>query len=256
VDDRHGAAGDDHQREGERLRLARPRGRGHPASDLDLALLVPWQARFERLALPELRGDLELVAECPVELAVLDPERGLVHCTEVVAYGSTLYVGDRDGSASVSTRWRVSVSCCVLFLIEVADTSLERDRGVKLALYAAGASPSSGCSISPAIDSGWRRDREDASTPMSRRSAVRRRYEMASPKERRQARLGDPLGSAAVAFSRGPIRGARRRRRMPSLYGGERTTAGRHRSGPWLKGHAPRRPPPRASSPPRARLSE
>jgi hypothetical protein len=95
VDDRHGAAGDDHQRDGERLRLARPGGRGHPASDLDLALLVPTQARFEPLALLALRGDLELVAGCPVELAVPDPERGLVHCKEVVAYGATLYVGDR-----------------------------------------------------------------------------------------------------------------------------------------------------------------
>jgi predicted nucleotidyltransferase len=74
---------------------SRVRGGGHPASDLDLALLVPRQARFEPLALLALRGDLELVAGCPVELAVLDPGRGLVHCKEVVAYGATLYVGDR-----------------------------------------------------------------------------------------------------------------------------------------------------------------
>src|SRR5436190_2240399 len=74
---------------------SRVRGGGHPASDLDLALLVPRQARFEPVVLLELRGDLELVAGCPVELAVLDPERGLVHCKEVVAHGATLYVGDR-----------------------------------------------------------------------------------------------------------------------------------------------------------------
>ena len=74
---------------------SRVRGGAHPASDLDLALLVPRQARFEPVVLLELRGDLELVAGCPVELAVLDPERGLVHCKEVVAHGATLYVGDR-----------------------------------------------------------------------------------------------------------------------------------------------------------------
>src|SRR5439155_5027540 len=63
---------------------SRVRGEGHPASDLHLALLVPRQARLEPVVLLALRGDLELVAGCPVELAVLDPERGLVHWQEVV----------------------------------------------------------------------------------------------------------------------------------------------------------------------------
>src|SRR5437867_4303593 len=74
---------------------SRVRGGSHPASDLDLALLFPRQARFEPLALLDLRADLELIAGCPVELAVLDPARDLVHCKEVVAYGATLYVSDR-----------------------------------------------------------------------------------------------------------------------------------------------------------------
>jgi predicted nucleotidyltransferase len=70
------------------------RGGTHPASDLDLALLLPRQRVISPLELAQLQGDLEAIAAFPVEISILCPNTQVVHCKEVVAHGQPLFILD------------------------------------------------------------------------------------------------------------------------------------------------------------------
>lgn len=79
---------------------SRVKGEARSASDLDLALLLPFGQSMPAAHLVQLCGDLEALAGCPVEISVLDLENALVHCKEVVSSGIRLYVADAQGVAS------------------------------------------------------------------------------------------------------------------------------------------------------------
>ena len=70
------------------------RGGIHPASDLDLALLLPRQREVSSLEIAQLQGDLESTAGCPVEISILSPDTQVVHCKEVVAHGRPVFILD------------------------------------------------------------------------------------------------------------------------------------------------------------------
>jgi len=74
---------------------SRIRGEEHPGSDLDLALLLPRGTDVSPDLLAQLEGDFEALAGFPVELAILCLETQVVHCKEVIARGTPLYVADR-----------------------------------------------------------------------------------------------------------------------------------------------------------------
>jgi uncharacterized protein len=74
---------------------SRVRGIQHPASDLDLALLLPGHEEVSPLVLAQLQGDLEAMAGFPVEISVLSLSTQVVHCKEVVAGGEPVFVADR-----------------------------------------------------------------------------------------------------------------------------------------------------------------
>jgi len=73
---------------------SRVNGPTHPESDLDIALLLPPGESVAIETLAQLEGDLEAIAGCAVEVAVLDRGRSVVHCKEVVSTGVLLFVGD------------------------------------------------------------------------------------------------------------------------------------------------------------------
>jgi uncharacterized protein len=74
---------------------SRIRGGMHPASDLDVALLLPKSAIVSQLQLAQLQGDLESLAGFVVEISILSLENQIVHCKEVVAGGRLVYAADR-----------------------------------------------------------------------------------------------------------------------------------------------------------------
>jgi predicted nucleotidyltransferase len=73
---------------------SRVRGGLHPASDLDLALLLPKHNDASPLMLAQLQGDLESLAGISVEISILSLETQIVHCKEVVAGGRPVFAAD------------------------------------------------------------------------------------------------------------------------------------------------------------------
>jgi len=73
---------------------SRVRGGLHPASDLDLALLLPKHVDVSPLLLGQLQGDLESLAGISVEISILSLETQIVHCKEVVAGGRPVFAAD------------------------------------------------------------------------------------------------------------------------------------------------------------------
>ena len=73
---------------------SRVRQEQHPASDLDLALLLPGGARISPLVLAQLRGDLESAAGIEVDVSILSITTQIVHCKEVVTNGQRIFVSD------------------------------------------------------------------------------------------------------------------------------------------------------------------
>lgn len=74
---------------------SRVTGGQHPASDLDLALLLPRSISVSPLQLAQLQGDLESLAGFVVEISTLSLETEIVHCKEVIAGGRLVFAVDR-----------------------------------------------------------------------------------------------------------------------------------------------------------------
>ena len=73
---------------------SRVKGRTHPESDLDIALLLPPGAAVSMVILAQLEGDLEAIVGCAVEVSVLNREASVIHCKEVISTGVLLYIGN------------------------------------------------------------------------------------------------------------------------------------------------------------------
>lgn len=83
---------------------SRVSGHVHAESDLDLALLVARNTVVPLPMLLQLRGDLEALAGCPVDVTVLDLTGDVVLCKEVVSQGALLYAADRRAVAVFEMR--------------------------------------------------------------------------------------------------------------------------------------------------------
>jgi len=70
-----------------------------PESDLDVALLLPIEHTVSPWRLLQLCGDLEVMTRYPVQVSILDVNRFLVHCKEVVGGGVRVYVADEQAVA-------------------------------------------------------------------------------------------------------------------------------------------------------------
>ncbi len=68
----------------------------HAASDLDLALLLEPASNFSPFEVFQLRGDLETIAGCPVDISILDCNKSVILCKEVVSRGKVIFVNDPD----------------------------------------------------------------------------------------------------------------------------------------------------------------
>jgi predicted nucleotidyltransferase len=68
-------------------------------SDLDVAILLPIEHAVPQWRLLQLCGDLEVMTGYPVQVSILDVNRFLVHCKEVVGGGVRLYVADAHAVA-------------------------------------------------------------------------------------------------------------------------------------------------------------
>ena len=66
----------------------------HAESDLDLALLLDPVSDFSPFGVFQLSGDLETITGCPVDIAILDCNRSVVLCKEVVSNGKLIFVND------------------------------------------------------------------------------------------------------------------------------------------------------------------
>lgn len=83
---------------------SRFRDESHPASDLDLALLLSRNSEVSPLQLAQLQGDLESKVGIPVNISVLSLEIQVVHCKEVVATGKPVFVADRGAVEEFEMR--------------------------------------------------------------------------------------------------------------------------------------------------------
>ena len=66
----------------------------HAESDLDLAILLAPAMNFSAFEIFQLRGDLEAIAGCPVDVTILDYNKSVVLCKEVVATGQPIFVAE------------------------------------------------------------------------------------------------------------------------------------------------------------------
>ena len=71
----------------------------HPESDLDLALLLAPAANVSLFDMFQLSGDLETITGCPVDVTILDYNKSVVLCKEVVATGQPIFVADATAVA-------------------------------------------------------------------------------------------------------------------------------------------------------------
>ena len=69
-------------------------GMVHAESDLDLALLLAPTTQISAFDLFQLSGDLEAIAGCPVDVTILDYNKSVVLCKEVVATGQPIFIAD------------------------------------------------------------------------------------------------------------------------------------------------------------------
>ena len=71
----------------------------HAESDLDLALLLAPATSLSPFDIFQLSGDLEAIAGFPVDLTILDYNKSVVLCKEVVATGQPIFVADATAVA-------------------------------------------------------------------------------------------------------------------------------------------------------------
>jgi len=78
---------------------SRLNGMSRAGSDLDLALLLDAASDFSPFDVFQLSGDLEAIVGCSVDLAILDCNRSVVLCKEVVSSGKRIFVNNPDAVA-------------------------------------------------------------------------------------------------------------------------------------------------------------